>query len=760
MSTVSQLCAKCAGLGLTRDDFDSVPFLPGKYHKVILSGTIGELRLKESQCFLCRLLLNALSRNLAQQPDVLGQWDREWEAKWYRNTAEYDPATKDAKDMYGSALYPRLKDEHSPMNHGIQLVIPPGESKFLRAREVSPTLNIEFIKTSISRCHTQHGISCVATSLSVTEHPFSAPGFRVIDTTRKCLETLPQAHDYVALSYVWGKTNIPSLSKANLRIFHEDGVFDRIKLARTIRDAVDLTAKLGFRFLWVDAICIVQDDHDVKEELIANMAVIYGNAALTIVAASGTHADAGLLVGSQQNRAARAVVTEKFGKGLTLGVFPHLDYELMGSTYGQRGWTYQESCLSPRCLILWDGLAYFMYRAAVWREDMDVVSDCVQPFYSANTMGKTTSEWPLRRFANHVNAYTSRNLTYQSDTLRAFNGIQTALAASMGNTEMLFGLPVAALDWALLWRGAPNSTLKRRRGFPSWSWAGWCGSIIMAQDHFSEFDQKWLRERTWHQWHLGRLVEDFVGAMFEFVRLQDKESNSSTPDRGTTLDDASDVTNDTFMPRYGPALTTPRWPALEVSVSPEYRPKSKHAGKHTNATALCFRASIFDFRIKFGNDDDSRPAADLILQEGSKVRPFSILDDDGCVCGGGWDHSGQLDRLAIVVPMSWAGPSSVSANISSRDELKLEELYLQTTQNDSKDGEEVMGEWHEWEFLNVMIVEDTSGESSSHEFVSSLGFVPFGTSTSTGICERRGVGVIHCMVDRLYYPRYCDVILL
>jgi hypothetical protein len=170
-------------------------------------------------------------------------------------------------------------------------------------------------------------------------------------------------------------------------------------------------------------------------------------------------------------------------------------------------------------------------------------------------MGRITSESPLRRFADHVNAYTSRNLTYQSDILKAFNGIQTALAASMGNTEMIPGLPVAALDWALFWNGVPYGTLRRRHGFPSWSWAGWCGIVIMAQDHFSEFDQKWLRERTWHQWHLGRLVEETAGryvadgpdgrvanqvetmvggvveGRFEFVRLQDKETSSSTPCR-------------------------------------------------------------------------------------------------------------------------------------------------------------------------------------------------------------------------------------
>ncbi|KAI8625947.1 HET-domain-containing protein [Xylariaceae sp. FL1651] len=732
MSAVSQLCAKCAGLGLTRDDFDSVPFQPGKYHKVIRSGTIGELQLGESQCCLCRLLLNALSRDLAQRLEVLGQWDREWEAEWFQNVTEYDPATEDAEDMYGSALYPSLKDEPSRLGYGIQLVTPPGESRLLRARAVSPSLDIDFIKASISRCLTQHGIRCVATSLSVREQPSSAPGFWVIDTTRKCLEILPEAHDYVALSYVWGKTNYPNLLKANLHIFQEDGVFDRIKLAKTIRDAIDLTAKLGFRFLWVDAICIVQDDDDAKDELIANMDVIYGNAALTIVAASGTHADAGLQVGGQENRAARAVVTEQFCKELTLGVVPSFDSELMDSTYAQRGWTYQEACLSPRCLILWDGLAYFVCRAAVWREDIDVESDCVQPFDGANTMGKTASEWPLRRFADHVYTYTSRNLTYQSDILRAFNGIQTALTASMGNTEMISGLPIAALDWALLWNGVPHGTLRRRHGFPSWSWAGWCGSIVMALDHFSEFDQKWLRERTWHQWHLGRLVEKTEG-IFEFARLQDKEDISSTPSREPTPDSASDATDDTFMPRYGPALMALRRPAFGVSASLEYRPEPKPVGKCTHATPLSFRSPIIEMRVKFRYDDDSRPGANLMFQESPKTRPFSILDRNRRVCGGGWDHWGQIDTLASFVLMSWAAPGWVGANIPSRDGLELEEPYLQTTQNNSKDGEEVLGEWHEWEFLNVMIVEDTSQLGSS-----------------TSICERRGVGVIHmAALDKL-----------
>jgi hypothetical protein len=160
-------------------------------------------------------------------------------------------------------------------------------------------------------------------------------------------------------------------------------------------------------------------------------------------------------------------------------------------------------------------------------------------------------------------------------------------------------------------------------------------------------------------------------------------------------------------------------------------------------------------RVKFSNDDDdddgSNPAANLILQESPKTRPFSILDRDGRVCGGGWAHWGKLDALASIILMSWAAPSSVSANISSRDGLELQEPYLRTTQHNSKDGEEVLGEWHEWEFLNVLIVEDTSGESSLHRSTES--------GPLTGICERRGVGVIHIAALNRPHLRDRDIIL-
>jgi hypothetical protein len=108
-SKTSRFCEHCARLRLSYEDFDNPPYIPeGKYHSIVLNGTIAELQNRETQCPLYRLLLHALSLELRSQPGVLSEWDREWEAEWLQNTFEYDPVTDEAQDLYGSGLYPRL----------------------------------------------------------------------------------------------------------------------------------------------------------------------------------------------------------------------------------------------------------------------------------------------------------------------------------------------------------------------------------------------------------------------------------------------------------------------------------------------------------------------------------------------------------------------------------------------------------------------------------------------------------------------------
>lgn len=59
------------------------------------------------------------------------------------------------------------------------------------------------------------------------------------------------------------------------------------ELPKTFQEAIALTRKLGVRYLWIDSLCIIQDDHHGWEVESAKMATIYSLSYLTIAA---THA--------------------------------------------------------------------------------------------------------------------------------------------------------------------------------------------------------------------------------------------------------------------------------------------------------------------------------------------------------------------------------------------------------------------------------------------------------------------------------------
>lgn len=142
--------------------------------------------------------------------------------------------------------------------------------------------------------------------------------------------------------------------------------------------------------------------------------------------------------------------------------------------------------------------ARYISHALRWSGPSISTPKYLAPFEGANTLGKTQSEWPLRRYQQHVSAYTSRNLAYQSDGANAFAGIAAELTEKSGMSGMLLGMPACAFDWAILW--TPNGAVTRLLDFPSWAWAGWKGVIDMPQNTYSLYDQRWLRKGTWIDW--------------------------------------------------------------------------------------------------------------------------------------------------------------------------------------------------------------------------------------------------------------------
>ncbi|KAL8851351.1 MAG: hypothetical protein Q9221_003718 [Calogaya cf. arnoldii] len=268
------------------------------------------------------------------------------------------------------------------------------------------------------------------------------------------------------------------------------------QLPRTIQDAINLTHRVGERYLWVDAICIVQDDWENKADAIANMDLVYSNATVTIVAGSGIDASAGLpgLRPGNRNLQMKAAMIQPglrmmaVGKGLEL---------LEKWTYSTRAWTYQEVMLSRRTLIFIDGEIIFRCRKTSWYEEVDMYdfnNDILSPPYfgsrsdmrdHSSIMGMNYPAFSTVLLAEAASTLSARQLTVPSDVLNAFRGMSNVLSRDI-NTTMFWGLPTAYFEHSLLWN-ITASSLNRREGFPSWSWTGWHGRLAWGSIEDSGF---------------------------------------------------------------------------------------------------------------------------------------------------------------------------------------------------------------------------------------------------------------------------------
>jgi hypothetical protein len=153
---------------------------------------------------------------------------------------------------------------------------------------------------------TRNGLTSVCSATGFAEHGSAcwpeegltgSPAW-LIDAEQQCLVPWTQRHTYITLSYVWGQVGSVETRKENLDVFQVPGAFSientAVVIPKTIRHALGLVVLLGQRYLWVDRLCICQDDPEMKAAQIDTMGDIYNNAIFTIIAANGWDADHGL----------------------------------------------------------------------------------------------------------------------------------------------------------------------------------------------------------------------------------------------------------------------------------------------------------------------------------------------------------------------------------------------------------------------------------------------------------------------------------
>ena len=379
-----------------------------------------------------------------------------------------------------------------------------------RATIPSTQIDLGVIRSWWQRCMTEHP-KCRNTYKSLSSHPTGGKTvFRVIDVEKNEVVIAPKACAYVALSYVWGGINVYQTKKCRKTrdILTGDEVIPikRRRLPKTIRDALRVTELIGERYLWVDNLCIVQDDDYEREMTISRMDTIYRHSLLTIVAADSKDANSGLVGLEAGSRLIRSVVGCVDNIYLTLAEpAPELSHSLWSS----RAWTYQEEQFSQRLLVFAHDRVYYKCADGSFGEARplqrlkdSILSTVLEPEL---VQIMDDEDQVLYAYTQHVEAYTVRDLTYEADILHAFEGVMSHLSNISKDSYLFFwGLPSRDLVYALAWKRALSHFSLRRRSaaprywngvaflfgtehpmrtfsssieFPSWCWAGWVGPV-------------------------------------------------------------------------------------------------------------------------------------------------------------------------------------------------------------------------------------------------------------------------------------------
>lgn len=308
------------------------------------------------------------------------------------------------------------------------------------------------------------------------------------------LVQLKEEAPFVALSHRWGKTETCITMKSNVEELETCGLALE-QMPQTYREAIEWTAQLGYSYIWIDSLCIIQDDENDWKEEAPRMAVVYGNADITIAAMDAEDNNGGLFVENMED--------DKRG------------------CLDSRGWVIQERMVSPRTVLFTRNSIFWECRQAdaiLESRELILRSTTALPsldkqydtslskieipdhpkelfafFRDFRLPGVTLNEDEgqfgltstsllaekeeyepfLRAWWKFVKFYTPLNLTYGKDKFLAMNAIASVpfLATQMKNS---FGLWYHFIENELLWSidlDGPEATKPDHFRAPSWTWA-------------------------------------------------------------------------------------------------------------------------------------------------------------------------------------------------------------------------------------------------------------------------------------------------
>ncbi|KAJ3468102.1 hypothetical protein MRS44_002167 [Fusarium solani] len=350
---------------------------------------------------------------------------------------------------------------------------------------------IDLIRRWLQDCSSHHA-QCVGRAKDTSWFPT-----RVLDlgplepamsdeTTVKIItrEKVVPGNRYVTLSHRWTPF-IPKLTSQNLEAWSHQLPVEG--LTKTFRDFITVTRLLGFRYAWIDSLCIIQEsDHggsDWSHECLT-MDLVYRNSFCNLSADWGTHSD-GLFLDRRARQFDLPIVSgnlpimednedsktsensensensedgEKQESKYLLVDCGTWQHEVTNSPINSRGWVFQERFLSPRVLHFCRNEVIFecceASKSERFRQSIPVIDKILyQPFknFDENFLGKHDTATCHRVWNRIPGIYTRCALTFASDKLVAILGIARYLKTFLVDDVYVMGVWASAISTQMLW---------------------------------------------------------------------------------------------------------------------------------------------------------------------------------------------------------------------------------------------------------------------------------------------------------------------
>ncbi|KAK3386143.1 heterokaryon incompatibility protein-domain-containing protein, partial [Podospora didyma] len=299
---------------------------------------------------------------------------------------------------------------------------------------------------------------------------------------------------YTALSHRWGPNGVQFI--VTTRNMNElERKIPMADLSPTFRDGITITRQLKIRYLWIDALCIIQDDDEDWRRESAKMASVFHQAYLTLAAASPNSESKGFGL-------AHVECAMQFQSGAKILLKPadstaqsHYWQVLKGSPMHDRGWIFQEMVLSSRIVHFLDGQLFWQCHSLLESEDR-TVRTTENKFWNRNYSARNDFELkssgitdgPLLSFSDFLESgassdgfswwfwvleHSRRAFTYDKDSIPSLAGAAEFYRTLSGD-EPVLGLWRRDIAFHLGWVVSSKDGLgveqPRDPRQPTWSW--------------------------------------------------------------------------------------------------------------------------------------------------------------------------------------------------------------------------------------------------------------------------------------------------